>query len=123
MKKRHGRWCNNFALRFVYEFFLEFCIVALINLSVVDFNTIRPTYSYILTIVLVLLIGCLCLFTMSLLFYNGPYIPGYYQKHTAIKESWGVRPLNPEFDPTSHLEASKAKRRGKPKGWFKFEVM
>ena len=90
MKKRHGRWCNNFALRFVYEFFLEFCIVALINLSVVDFNTIRPTYSYILTIVLVLLIGCLCLFTMSLLFYNGPYIPGYYQKHTAIKESCGL---------------------------------
>ena len=40
MRKRHGKWCNNFALRFFYEFFLEFCIVLLINLSVIEFSEI-----------------------------------------------------------------------------------
>lgn len=30
MKRRHENKCNNFALRFFYEFFLEFCIVLFI---------------------------------------------------------------------------------------------
>lgn len=40
LRKRHEKKCSNFTLRFVYEFFLEFCIVALINLSVRDFNSV-----------------------------------------------------------------------------------
>ena len=106
MKRRHGKWCNNFALRFFYEFFLEFCIVVLINLTVVDFSEASPTFSYIASIALLVLITGLCLFTISLLCCNGPYINGYYEKGTAIKDTWGARPLNPDFDAESYLEAN-----------------
>ena len=98
MKKRHGRWCNNFALRFFYEFFLEFCIVVMINLSVLDFSEFSPSFSYLSSLALILLIAGLTIFVVSLLFRNGPYVPGYYQKRTAWNRFWGVRPVDPDFD-------------------------
>ena len=58
---------------------------------------------------------------MSLLCYNGPYIPGYYEKNTSLKDTWGVRPLNPEFDSELYLKENKVQRK-KPAGWFRFTV-
>ena len=122
IKDRHESQCNNFVVRFVYEFFLEFCIVALINLSVTEFDDFHSTFSYLLTLGLALLVTALFLFTLSRLFWNGPYIPGFYQNLISIKEYWGIRPLNPKFDPTHYLEANKAKLPKKPKGWFRFFI-
>ena len=121
MKKRHGRMCNNFALRFFYEFFLEFCIVVFINLSVTDFTEFSPTFSYLASIALIILITGLTLFVISLLFRNGPYVAGYYQKRTAWTKIWGVRPADPEFDVYAYLRQNKAKRK-KHRGWFKFVI-
>ena len=78
MRKRHGKWCNNFALRFFYEFFLEFCIAVFINLSVSDYSEFSPTISYLVSLVSVVLIIVLTIFVASLFFRNGPYIAGYY---------------------------------------------
>ena len=121
MRKRHGKWCNNFALRFFYEFFLEFCIVVFINLSVADFTEFSPTFSYLFSLALMILITGLTVFVISLLFRNGPYVPGYYKKRTAWTKVWGVRPVNPDFDVYAYLKQNKRKRK-RHRGWFKFVI-
>ena len=119
MKKRHERICNNFALRFFYEFFLEFCIVVLINMSVMDFSEVSPTLSYVVSAVLATLIVVLFALVITLLFCKGPYVDGYYKKGTALTHTWGRRPINPEFDSFGYLKANRKKFK-KPKGWFRF---
>lgn len=119
MQKRHGRWCNNFALRFFYEFFLEFCIVLFINLSVVDWSAVSPSFSYVSTLIITILAVALVVFIISLLFCGGPYVNGYYMKRT-VSNIWGSRPINPDFDTYAFLKANKKQK--KRKGWYKFNV-
>lgn len=118
MKRRHENKCNNFALRFFYEFFLEFCIVVFIQLSVTDFSEISPSFSYVLSILLVTCVVGLTVLVVSLFFCRGPYVDGYYQKGTAATHIWGTRPVNPEFDVYGYLKANKPKKK-KHRGWFK----
>ena len=91
LQRRHEKLWNNFALRFFYEFFLEFCIVVLINLSVADFSEVVPSISYALSILSAICIVGLIIFVSSLLCCNGPYVEGFYKKHTALKDTWAVR--------------------------------
>ena len=121
LKKRHESWCSNFALRFFYEFFLEFCIVVLINLSVFDFSESSPSFSYVVSILLGILVTGLIVFVFTLMFCKGPYVPGYYKKQTLLTSVWGNRPLNPDFDSYSYLKNNKKKSK-KRRGWFKFVV-
>ena len=37
-RKKHEPHLNNFALRFFYEMFLEFCLCVLINISILEFD-------------------------------------------------------------------------------------
>lgn len=119
MKRRHENSCNNFAIRFFYEFFLEFCIVVSINLSVYDFGEFSTDFSYSISIVLVLLLVGLMFFVLYLLFKNGPYVEGFYKKNTALKGTWGVREINHDFDTYAYLKANKKKNK-KRRNWFKF---
>ena len=121
LKKRHGKWCNNFALRFFYEFFLEFCIVVFINLSVIEFSDGSSTISALASIVLIVLICSLVIFVVTLFFCNGPYVPGFYVKRTALASIWGLRPADPSFDSYAWLKANRLNRRRK-KGWYKFVI-
>lgn len=111
MKKRHESWCTNFLLRFFYEFFLEFCIVIMINLSVRDFSEFSPSFSYMSAILILLVI----VFVFALLICHfccyGPYVSGYYMRGTLLQSLWGPRPINPEFDTEAYLKANK--RNGK----------
>ena len=119
MKRRHENSCNNFAIRFFYEFFLEFCIVVSINLSVYDYGEFSTDFSYSISIELVLLLVGLMFFVLYLLFKNGPYVEGFYKKNTALKGTWGVREINHDFDTYAYLKANKKKNK-KRRNWFKF---
>ena len=82
-KTRHESSCNNFLIRFFYEFFLEFCIVIMINLSVLDFSEFSPSFSYLITIALmVVIVFITALLIFHLLCKKGPYVSDYYKKGT-----------------------------------------
>ena len=119
MQRRHENKCNNFALRFFYEFFFEFCIVVFINLSVIDFSEVSPSFSYVMSILLTICVVGLAIFVISLLFCKGPYVDGYYEKNSALKDIWGVRQTDPDFDTYAYLKANKKKGKRR-RGWFKF---
>ena len=110
-KKRHGKWFNNFALRFIYEFFLTFCIVIFINISVVKLSEPTPTFSYIVTVALSILLSGICLFLLTRLCCNGPYVSGFYKKGTALSQKWGRRTLNPNFDAKAYLESKRKEQK------------
>lgn len=121
MKKKHSHWCQNFSLRFFYEFFLEFCIVVLINLSVADFSSFSPSFSYLISIALLVALLLVTSFVVYLLIRSGPYVPGYYQKHSAWSLFWGARPVDPSFDVKTYLRQNKQGPK-KHRGWFRFIV-
>jgi len=107
MKRRHEPWCCNFFVRYFYEFFLEFCIVVFINLSVADFSQFSPSFSYFAALVLLVLILCLIAILVALLFCGGPYVPHYFSKGTVLQSLWGLRPVDPTFDSSAYLKANR----------------
>ena len=86
-------YCNNFALRLFYELFLEFCISAMVNISLSHFNDVELLSVFVL-IAIVAYIGWL----ISLFFYNGPYLPGFYNKNSVYDSFWSVRPFATDFN-------------------------
>ena len=73
MRKKHESWCSNFMLRFFYEFFLEFCIVVMIGLSVRDFSEFSPSFSYFSAILITLTTIVVFAILIYHLFRDGPY--------------------------------------------------
>jgi len=108
-KKRHGKSCNNFAVRFIYEFFLTFCLVICINISVIQLSEPMPTFSYIFTVSFSLILSGMCLFLLTRLCFSGPYVKGFYKSGTALSHRWGLRPVNPSFDAQEYIKSRKAK--------------
>ena len=80
--KNKSRWCQNFVLRFVYEFFLEFCICIFLQLSVLDFSELSPSLQFCLSVAIAIALIALIIFVISLCFFNGPWISNYYLKGT-----------------------------------------
>ena len=77
-KEKEPLLCN-FALRFFYEIFLEVCICSIINLT--EKSGFQWVLSFISLIGILVFIG----FLISLFFYNGPYIKGFYNKERELK--------------------------------------
>lgn len=70
-------------MRFLYEFFLEFCIVVMLQLSVVDFSQFSPGFQYIFALAVLLAAVALVAFLGFLFFRMGPWVPGFYKKGTS----------------------------------------
>lgn len=102
-RRKHGKWCQNFSLRFVYEFFLEFCICIVLQLSVKDFSDFSPSMQFGASITIAIATIALIAFVVSLLFYRGPWVSGFFLKGTSAYSIAEKRPLNPEFDAKKHI--------------------
>ena len=97
--KKHGAWCQNFILRYVYEFYLEFCICVILQLSVKDLTEFSPSFQYFGSISLFLGLLVLVGFVISLFYMGGPWISGFYIPNTALKSAgFDYRSRNPKFD-------------------------
>ena len=84
----------------------------------VDFSEVSPSFSYLFSVVLLACIVALMAFVISLFLFNGPYVDGYYKTGTVLRNLWGTRPINPDFDVYGYLKANKPKKK-KHRGWFK----
>jgi len=71
-------WCHNFTVRFIYEFFLEFCICSTLQLTIRDFSYVSPTLQFLLAVVVSIATVALIAFVTSLFFRNGPWVSTYY---------------------------------------------
>ena len=117
MVKNNSSWCQNFILRFFYEFFLEFSICIFLQLSVKDFSEFSPSIQFYMSVgITVAMIG-LVIFILSLFFRNGPWIPNFYQKGTTAGSLMQNRPINPSFDREKYLNEH-PKPEQKPWGRF-----
>ena len=101
---KNSSWCQNFILRFFYEFFLEFCICIFLQLSVKDFSDFSPTLQFWLSVVVIVAIFALFAFIMSLFFCGGPWVSKFYKKGSSSGSVWRVRPRNPDFDKVKYLK-------------------
>lgn len=91
-------------MRFIYEFFLEFCICAFLQLSVRDFGEFSPTLQFWLSVAVTGAIIALIAFVVSLLFCKGgPWVPSYYRRHTVLSSLMQVRPIDLGFDKERYL--------------------
>ena len=102
-KKKHEASCNNFALRFFYEFFLEISICVLINITVTDFSTFSSTSQWLISFVALIVIIGTCCWLVSLFCKNGPFLKGFYDKGTYLESFWEARPFDTTFNATSSL--------------------
>ena len=83
-RRMHSPSCQNFILRFVYEFLLEFCICVTFQLSVHDFADFSPTLQFGISAVLLAAIVGFFALIISLFMCRGPWILGFYTKSTSI---------------------------------------
>ena len=86
-QKRFTRssWCQNFILRFLYEFFFEFCICFLLQLVyIAKVNENNQIFQYVLFVLLILVVMAFIAFIISQFFYRGPWVPGFYEKGTLV---------------------------------------
>lgn len=116
---KDSRWCQNFLLRFVYEFFLEFCICIFLQLSVKDFSEFSPGLQFYLSVGIVIALIALIIFVVSLCFKNGPWISNYYMKGTSASSLMKIRPCDPNFDRKKYLKEHPVP---KVKPWGRFIV-
>ena len=86
--RQHAPWCQNFVLRFFYEFFLEFCICVILQLSVKDLSDFSPTLQFFISIVTIMAILSTVALVTLLFFYGGPWVPGFFIRETALKSAW-----------------------------------
>lgn len=78
LNKRDEPMVTNFALRFFYEFFLEFAICITLNLSIVDFAEFSPSFQFTSSVLVILAIVAIVAFVGSLLCKRGPYAQNFY---------------------------------------------
>lgn len=97
-KEEHSAWCQNFILRFIYLFFFELWICALLQLTVDDTDKEVTMTQYVFAIIAVTLLSGLVAFTLSLYLWNGPWASGFFAKWTSTRSLMQVRPTNPSFD-------------------------
>ena len=113
-KKPSTPWCTNFILRFFYVFFLEICLCAFLQLSVVDFNDVSTTAQFWIAVTFTLIISALVIFVSSLLFCKGPQAAGFYTKGSVAKSINEVRPRDPNFDSQEYLNSHPREKRNTP---------
>jgi len=95
----HSPWWQNFVLRFCYEFFLEFCICATLQLTVVDFTDFSPTLQFFLALSIFVALLASIAFVVSLFFKGGPWVPAFYATNTVMQSTLlDYRTRNPDFD-------------------------
>ena len=83
----------------MYEFYLEFCICVVLQLSVKDLSEFSPSLQYFGSIALILAILSLVGFVISLFYLGGPWVSGFYLPDTALKSAgFDHRTRNPKFD-------------------------
>ena len=95
MKYRRSKWMINFSLRFFYEFFFEFCLCLMINIS-----TVSSEDGLFYSIGLLFIVGLLSLiaFIVALFFKWGPYMAPRSYKVNSLRDSWwGARHLCPAY--------------------------
>lgn len=97
-RRRHEPSVNNFALRFFYEMFLEFCLCVLINISIHKTDSFSSFGQWVLCIIFACVILGYMAWLISLFFYNGPFLENFYFKSTFFKSFMMARPINPTFD-------------------------
>ena len=98
---------NNFALRFFYELFLEFCICALVNIEIFDFSRSE----WIISLFVLIMITVYIAWLVSLFFFNGPFLQGFYTKGTVVKSLWNARKFDVDFGATQKVEAIKKAKK------------
>ena len=116
-QKRRSPWCLNFTVRFCYEFFLEFCICAALQLSVIDFEHFSPHFQFWIAVAVACCIIALIAFTVVLCYKSGPWVSGYFVRGTALSSYGQVRPVQEKFDLEAYLEEH-PKPKIKPWGHF-----
>ena len=107
-------------MRFFYEFFLEFCICAILQLTIIEkFNEFWPTLWYVIAAGVCLAILALIAFVLSLFVHGGPWISGFYNRSTALKSSgYGRnRTRDPDFNGKAWLRDNPAPMI-EPKGTY-----
>lgn len=87
--KRHTAWCHNFILRYLYQFFLEFCICVFLQLSLRDYTEVSPRLHYYMAITFCILIVLAVVFVVALFGIGGPWVPGFYTRRTAVRSADG----------------------------------
>ena len=87
-KTKNEPYANNFMLRFFYELFLEFCICALVNVALRDTTDFSPTLQWILSIVVLVAIFVYIGWLISLFFFKGPYLEGFYTNGSLLSSFW-----------------------------------
>lgn len=121
-KKPHEPRCQNFILRFAYEFFLEFCICVFINISIADFSQFSPSFHFLSSILALLAIFGSVGYIIYLFYNRGPYVDGYYRKNTFSSSIWAPRPTNDAFDAKSYIKENRRKKSKIPSSWFRFRI-
>ena len=104
---------NNFALRFFYELFLEFCICALVNIAYVgapEEGTVN--IQWFMSLVIILGITAYVAWLISLFFFNGPILQGFYHKLGLVGWLWNERTFATDFNA---VEKAKQKRKAERK--------
>ena len=113
-KKPSTPWCTNFILRFFYVFFLEICLCAFLQLSVVDFDEVSTTAQFWIAFTFTVIITALVIFVSSLIFCKGPQVAGFYTKGSAARSINEVRPRDSNFDSLEYLNSHPREIRNTP---------
>lgn len=109
-RQKHEPSANNFAIRFFYEMFFEFCLCVLINIRIIDFTSFSPSVQWLTAIIVCGLIVAYVVWLISLFFYNGPFLVNFYNKGTFLRSFWMARPFNTKYDARKKLGWLYAKR-------------
>ena len=111
--KMHLPYCQNFILRFLYLFFLEFCLCATLQLSVTFTLPEFSTVQFIIAIIVCTAMIALIIFVVILFFFGGPWVKGFYKKGTAVSSfiSYGLRARDPSFNLEEWLAKNKVPER------------
>jgi len=97
--KTHSSWGQNFLLRYLYEFFLEFCICVILQLSVKDLSDFSPSLQFFMSIGCFLAMMVLVFFVVGLFLIGGPWIPGFYKPNTVLQSAvFDYRTRDPKFN-------------------------
>jgi len=114
--KSHSSWGQNFLLRYLYEFFLEFCICVILQLSVKDLSDFSPSLQFFMSIGCFLAMLVLVFFVVGLFLIGGPWVPGFYKPNTVLQSAvFDYRTRDPSFNGKKWLKENPAPER-KPWG-------
>lgn len=88
------KWICNFSTRFLYEFFFEIFLCALIH-TVTLMNIEEVSVSlWIMSLLILCFVGLFIGFIASRVFTGGPYVSNSYKKRSLCKSYWGARELS-----------------------------